>query len=244
MKRPKSDVPQGAFEREIEEYREKGKLIYFRLTECILDGQVVGRRAYDREGVLRVETPLKNGKKHGREYVWDEQGMLESVEPYVQGQLHGLAKQYNRKGKVIGTYRFVHGSGYDIWRYEREDGSTGISEICCVQNTARHGYEWWLREDQHSVWHERHWQRGQFHGIERQWNDQGRLRRGYPKYWIQGKAVSRSVYLKAARQDETLPLHQESDDRPQRGFPAEIEKLLGQGHPRGLRTRFGEQHDR
>src|SRR5687767_7055588 len=134
MKRPKSDIPQDASERQIEAYRQQGQLVYFRVVECILDGQVVGRRAYDGDGVLRVETPLKNGKKHGREYIWDEQGILESVEPYAEGQLHGLAKQYNRKGKVIGTYRFVRGTGFDVWRFEREDGSIGISEIFSVHD--------------------------------------------------------------------------------------------------------------
>ena len=226
MKRPKSDIPQGVSEREIRAYREQEGAIWFRLTECILKGQVVGQRAYDRDGSLRVETPLKNGKKHGREYIWGEQGVLESVEPYVEGQLHGLAKQYNRRGKVIGTYRFIHGSGYDIWRCERADGSIRISEIFSVQNTMLHGYEWWPRADQRSVWHERHWQQAQVHGIERMWNEKGRLKRGYPKYWIQGKAVSKRVYLRAAERDKSLPLFREEDNRPQRRFPDEIEKLM------------------
>ena len=226
MKRPKSDIPQNVSERQIQEYRKQGLHIYFRVTECLLNGQLVGQRAYDSDGILRVETPLKNGKKHGREYIWDEWGKLESVEPFVDGQLHGLAKQYNRSGKVIGTYRFVHGRGYDIWRYEQADGSIGISEIFSVQNSSLHGYEWWPRADQHSVWHERHWQQGQVHGIERRWNGKGRLKRGYPKYWIQGKAVNKRIYLRAVEKDETLPKYQEEDNRPQRRFPSEIEKLM------------------
>jgi antitoxin component YwqK of YwqJK toxin-antitoxin module len=226
MRRLKSDIAPDAFERVIEEYREQGQLIYFRVTECILNGEVVGRRAYDGQGTLRHETPLKNGKKHGREYVWGDQGILESVEPYVDGQLHGLAKQYNRRGKIIGTYRFVHGDGYDIWRHEREDGSIGVSEVFSVKDTALHGYEWWLRDDQRSVSHERHWQKGQVHGIERMWNHKGNLKRGYPKYWIQGQAVSKRGYLKAAAQDKTLPQYREKDNRPQRRFPDDIEKLL------------------
>jgi hypothetical protein len=226
MKRPKSDIPQNTSEREVQEYREQDGFMYFRVTECILNGQVVGRRAYDSDGILRVETPLKNGNKHGREYIWVEQGKLESVEPYIEGQLHGVAKQYNRNGKVIGTYRFVHGSGYDIWRCERADGSIRISEIFSVKDTALHGYEWWPRADQRSVWHERHWQGGKVHGIERMWNDKGRLKRGYPKYWIWGTAVSKRAYLRAAEKDKTLPAFRERDNRPQRRFPDEIEKRM------------------
>jgi len=226
IKRPKSDIPQNATEVIISKYRQKGFHISFRTTECLLDGLVVGQRFYDSDGNLQKETPLKDGKKHGREYIWDERGALESVEPYVNGKLHGLAKQYNHKGKVIGTYRFVHGNGYDIWRYEREDGSIGVSEIFSVQDGSLHGYEWWPRTDQHSVWHERHWQQGRVHGIERMWNDKDKLKRGFPKYWIQGQAVNKRVYLKAAEADKTLPNYEEKENLPQRRFPVEIENLL------------------
>lgn len=226
MKQRTSGIPKNAAEVEIRKYRQDGSLIYFRLTECILDDRVIGRRAYDSEGNLRMETPLKNGRKHGSEYTWNESGNLESVEPYVEGKLHGIAMQYGRNGKLIGTYRLVHGTGYDIWRYEREDGSTGISEIHSLQDNLPHGFEWWLKADQHSVWHERHWQLGQIHGIERIWNDKGRLKREYPKYWIQNQTTGKRDYLKAAEQDKTLPKYRKKDDLPQRRFPNEIESLL------------------
>jgi hypothetical protein len=230
MKRPKSDIPQGVTEVEIQEFSQKfsqtGGLIYFRVMECILDGQVVGQRAYDGEGNLRVETPIKGGKAHGRHYIWNEMGGLESVEPFFEGKRHGLAKQYGRKGNVIGTYRFVHGTGFDIWRWEEGDGSVYISEVFSAKDGALDGYEWWLNTDQRSVWHERHWQQGKFHGIERMWNDKGRLKRGYPKYWILNKAVRKREYLNAAENDRTLPKFREKDNRPRRMFPAEIEKLL------------------
>jgi len=225
MKR-KSDIPSNATEIEIRAYRQEEQYISFRVTECILNGEVVGKRSYDSDGRLIIETPLKKGKKHGREYVWYEDGALESIEPYMDGKLHGLAKQYGRTGKVIGTYRFVRGTGYDIWRYEEQDGSIGISEIFSVQDGSLHGYEWWLKKDQHSVWHERHWQQGKVHGIERMWNDKNSLKRGYPKYWIQSQKVSKRVYLKAAKEDKTLPKFQEKDNRPRRKFPMYIENLL------------------
>jgi len=226
MKRPKSDIPPNALEREVREYREQGQVIHFQVKECILNRQVVGLRSYAEDGRILKETPLKNGRKHGREYIWDETGALESVEPYRDGMLHGLAKQYNRNGKVIGTYRFVHGTGYDVWRYEREDGSVGISEIFSVRDGALHGYEWWPRDDQRSLWHERHWIQGLPHGIERRWNQKGRLKRGYPKYWTKGKAVNKRAYLKACEGDKSLPKFREKDNFPRRRFPADIETLL------------------
>lgn len=226
MRRPKSDIPRGAVERLVSEYREEGPFIYLQINECIFEGEVVGRRAYNGNGKLMIETPLRNGEKHGHEYTWNEEGALESVEPYFEGKLHGLGKQYGLGGKVIGTYRCVHGTGFDIWRHEREDGSTVISEIHSIQDGVPHGYEWWLTMEQHSVWHERHWQQGTVHGIERLWNTKGHLQRGYPKFWIQDQAVSKRIYLKAAEQDHTLPAFRVEDNRPQRQFPAEIEKLI------------------
>jgi hypothetical protein len=218
MKRPRSDIPQGIVERLTREY--------YQLTECVLDGRVVGQRAYTRDGRLVIETPLKDGKKHGREYVWEEDGALVSMEPYVDGKIHGVAKQYGRNGKIIGTYRLVHGTGFDIWRQEREDGSIYISEIHSLENGLPHGYEWWLNEDQQSVWYERHWYAGQYHGVEREWNSAGKLRSSYPKYWIRGEPVIKRHYVKAAHHDDTLPPFRESDNRPQRGFPPKLQRLL------------------
>jgi hypothetical protein len=222
MRRPASDIPENVTETELQEFREEGHHIFFRVTQCTLDGKVVGQRAYDGNGRLMRETPLKNGRRQGREFIWDEEGYLESVEPYVDGQLHGLAKQYNRKGRVMGTYRFVHGTGFDIWRYEREDGTIVISEIHSIRNSVLHGFEWWLRDDQQSVWHERHWQEGNYHGIERVWNREGGLKKGYPKYWIQNRAVSKGVYMKAAERDRTLPRFSEQENQPRRRFPKEV----------------------
>ena len=228
MKPYKSDIPPGVTEVEIRAYQETGQAVFFRVVECLLNGQVVGQRAYDAEGNLKIETPIRDGKKHGREYIWNETGALESVEPFIDGNRHGLAKQYGRNGKIIGTYRFVHGTGYDIWRWEREDGSTFISEIFSVRDGSLDGYEWWLKEDQRSVWHERHWQQGSVHGIERMWNHQNGLKRGYPKYWIQGKAVKKRTYLEALEKDKSLPKYWETENQNRREFPEEIKKLLAQ----------------
>lgn len=222
MKPRKSDIPPGVTEVEIRAYQETGQAIFFRVVECLLNGQVVGQRAYDSDGNLRIETPIRNGKKHGREYIWNETDALESVEPFVDGKQHGLAKQYGRKGKLIGTYRFIHGTGFDIWRWEREDGTTFISEIFSLRDGSLDGFEWWLNEDGRSVWHERHWHKGTVHGIERMWNSKNRLKRGYPKYWIQGKTVSKRTYLKAAEKDKFLPKFREKENQNRRKFPEDI----------------------
>ena len=226
MRTRRSDIPAGVREVEVREFSQTEHYVYFRVMDCLLDDEVVGQRSYDGDGNLRIETPIKNGKKQGREYIWNESGALESVEPFVNGKRHGLAKQYGRTGKVIGTCRFKHGTGFDIWRWEQEDGTTFISEVFSAREGVLDGYEWWLNEDQRSVWHERSWHKGKLHGIERMWNAKGRLKRGFPKYWIQDQAVRKHVYMKAAGKDKTLPGYREKDNQPQRRFPNEIDQLL------------------
>ena len=103
MKPFKSDIPPNVIEHITREFRRDGLAIYGRLTVCVLNGEVVGQRTYGEEGQLLVETPLRNGNKHGREFQWDDDGRLNLIEPYVHGKVHGTAKQYGRHGSVIGT---------------------------------------------------------------------------------------------------------------------------------------------
>lgn len=226
MKQVKSDIPTGAVEQLVSEYRREGGAIYYRIMDYLLNGVLVGQRSYAQNEQLVIETPLKNGEKHGREYTWDEDGNLSLIEPYLNGKIHGTAKQYGRHGQVIGTYSLRHGTGFDIWRDESEEGTISISEIHSLREGLPHGYEWWLRPKPHTVWHERHWEQGQYHGIERLWNWEGKLSRGYPKYWIRDQQVTKRQYLRAAQDDPTLPPFQLKENSPRRRFPPAIERLL------------------
>jgi hypothetical protein len=199
-------------------------LIHLEVRECISDGKVVGTRAYDRERRLQIETPLKDGKKHGREIYWNDDGTLNFIEPYFEGKMHGTAKQYH-KGKVIGTYKMVHGTGYDVWLNQNADGPMHVSEIHSMRDGSMHGFEWWLDEGQKSVHEEKYWHEGRPHGVERMWS-RGKLSRGYPKFWIQGREVKKSEYIHAAKKDPRLLPFRLKDNSPRREFPPEIRRLL------------------
>ena len=60
------------------------------------------------------------------------------------------------------------------------------------------------------------------HGIERSWNQQGLLHRGYPRYWLNDARVTKSQYVRACADDPALPPFHERDNRPQRRFPSEV----------------------
>ena len=166
------------------------------------------------------EHPLKNGKLHGIRYRADEPGELTSAEPYCNGLPHGTPRQYSRDGKLIGTCTMNHGTGIDLWWLEH-DGVVYLSEARYVKDGKWHGFEWWLHEDR-SVFHQRHFWNDEVHGIERQWNPGGRLRRGYPRYWVHNRRVTKRQYQRECAKDPALPPLREKDNRPQRRFPPEV----------------------
>ena len=231
-RRYQSDIPSGAKERLIADYKVnksgRGIVIHPREVECVWRGLVVGMRYYDPEGTVVLEQPLKNGVRHGREYRWSD-GVILSVEPYFEGKVHGTTKQFDKDGRIIGTYKMVHGTGLDVWggmRCGDAECAYGVSEIRSMQDGHPHGYEWWFATE-NELSSERHWHLGEVHGIERAWNSEGRLRRGYPKYWMHNKQVIKRDYLKACETDKTLPPYRKEDDAPTRIFPKRVQKLLG-----------------
>lgn len=196
-------------------------------AEYVLAGKVVGVRQYHETGDLEGEWPLKDGLLHGIQYRCDVPGNVLSAEPYFNGLPHGVAKQWSDHGKLIGTYWMVHGTGIDLWWCERADGRrVYLSEARYLKDGKLNGFEWWLNEDQHSVIEELHFKNGQKHGIGRRWNQNGRLSRGYPQYWINDRRVTRRQYSRECHRDSSLPHFREKDNRPQRSFPKDI-KLGG-----------------
>ncbi len=235
MRRLKSDIPAGVTERVTREYKEEWSeaknewigpacLVRLEIRECIKNRRVVGERCYNAQGQLVQEVPLKNGKKHGREINWDDDGTLNLIEPYFEGKMHGIAKQY-QNGRLIGTYKTIHGTGYDVWRGQIGDGRIFVSEIHPMSDGMIHGFQWRLNQDQLSVNEEKHWYKGKPHGIERDWRER-KLMRGYPKYWLHGEAVTKRQYVQAAQKDPTLPPFRLKDNSPRREFPPEIRRLL------------------
>jgi antitoxin component YwqK of YwqJK toxin-antitoxin module len=235
----KSSIPKGCAERVVREYHAETENIpediagsaSYKEAELILNNEVVGFRIYNGDNVLIKETPLKGGIKHGIEYFFYDSGQLELVEPYAEGKMHGTACQYSEDGRLMGTYSMEHGTGYDIWRHEcmEEDSNPDdvyVAEIHSMKDGLPHGFEWWLNENQRSVDVETIWYMGKLHGITRVWNHEGKLSRGFPKYYINDSKVNKKTYLKGCEKDPTLQIFKPEDNSPFRKFPKEIEKIL------------------
>ena len=220
MKRYRSSIPKAARERVVATLL-TGPQRY--KTEYRLNGKVVGVRYFHPTGELESEYPLKNDRTHGVMYRADIPGKILSAAPYFDGLMHGTAKQWSHDGKLIGTYTMVHGTGIDLWRSDPDgSGVPRLSEARYLKDGKWHGFEWWLAHDQKRVWQECHFQSNLNHGIERSWNTEGRLRRGYPRYWVKNVQISKRQYLRACAKDPTLPRFREKDNRPQRKSPAEV----------------------
>ncbi len=188
-----------------------------------MNGEIVGVRYFEESGELISETPIKNGLRHGTQYFFD-QGRLNFCEHFHKGLAHGTAKQWSETGELIGTYTMKHGTGLDLWRCKRNwgHGPVQLSEARYLKDGMFHGFEWWLNDDLKSVHHETHFWKDQKHGIERVWNSEGRLKRGYPKYWARDNQVTKRQYSKECSKDAGLPRFCEKDNLPARKFPEEV----------------------
>lgn len=205
-----------------------------RIVEYVLNGKVVGCRYLSEGGEVELDVGLRDGRRHGTTWRLDYPGVVTSATPYRHGVQHGLARQWNDQGRLIGWYRMHRGTGVDLWWEESwpRPGRCYLTEAHCEEDGRPHGYEWWIEEDQRSIRHERHWWRGVIHGIEREWNRDGQLRRGSPAYFVNGTRVTRRAYERARATDPTLPAFRAEDNQPQRTFPAIVARRLSRNTSR------------
>jgi hypothetical protein len=220
MKHYRSSIPKVAKERVLATHL-KGPQKY--KAEYRLNGKVIGERQFDERGRLELERPKKNGLMHGMLYICDD-GIVTFAEPYRNGLAHGIARQWSDDGELIGTYTMKHGTGLDLWRQKMNwgTGRVFLAEARFIKEGKWHGFEWWLNEDQKSVHDEHHFWENLQHGVQRSWNNKDRLRRGYPRYWVNNKQITKREYLRASANDPNLPPFRESDNRPRRKFPPEV----------------------
>ena len=183
-----------------------------------LKGELVGRRWWWDDGQLCLETPMKQGQKHGTEYYFYCDGEIISTEPYRDGKPHGTARQWSPNGELLITYTMINGTGVDLWC----DWETrALTEEDHLKDGSFFGYTRRWNGDDKTVYEEYHIGEAGYHGIWREWNDAGKLKRGFPKYHVRGEQVTKREYLTACRADPTLPPFLESENEPVRKLPPE-----------------------
>jgi hypothetical protein len=187
-------------------------------SEYRCDREVVADVSWEPGGTPSWAWGLRGGQKHGLEVEYWDNGEIAFVETWVDGMLHGLARHYDEEGKLLLETRFAEGTGVDLWcdRYNRT-----LAEETRIEGGRVRARRWW-NPDQRSVYREELYAGRDPHGsVEREWNERGRLRRGFPRYFVRGQRVDKRTYLRRAGEDPTLPRLRRIDDTPRRKLPAE-----------------------
>lgn len=179
-------------------------------AEYFLNGELVGRRTWNEEGILIWDQAFRNGRQHGTYRRWHDNGQLEWEEPFRDGLVHGVCRQWDESGNLLGSFRMKMGTGVDLWW-----GWGGFpTEERHYLNGQRHGYERW-RFRKNEISQESHFHHDVEHGVFRRWKNR-KLKRGYPKFYVHGKKVTKRAYIAASARDATLPPYIEKEDSPRR----------------------------
>jgi hypothetical protein len=182
-------------------------------------GAVVGVALWEDDGAPCWAWCLRDDQKHGPEVEWWTRGGVAFVEHWVSGVLHGPARHFDEEGRLLLETELVHGTGVDLWC---DSQSWTLSEETWLRDSRLHERRWW-NTDQRTVYREElHAARDEHAGIEREWNDRGRLRRGFPQFFVGGERVDKRAYLRAAERDPALPRHLPEHDDPRRQLPSEF----------------------
>jgi antitoxin component YwqK of YwqJK toxin-antitoxin module len=185
----------------------------------VIGGEKVGRREWDEDGRLLVEEPVRGDVWHGNVAHFYPGGHLEEVQPYRQGRMHGTGKQWSEDGRLLVTWKLSHGTGLDLWC---DSGTGTLAEEHYWPEEGELGYQRQWNADEQTICEEYSYVLGKgYHGIWREWNERGRLQRGFPDFYVNDRKVTRRQYLKACQADPTLPPYRPEDDDPHRELPAE-----------------------
>jgi hypothetical protein len=209
----KTSIPAQAAE-VIDEYHANG--VKSRAS-YVLAGEVVGHRAWVEDGHLDSEYGMSHGNKHSPVYFFHDNGQVMSREIYRNGTLHGICKQWAEDGRLLVTWKMVNGTGLDLWC---NDDGTLIEALYYKEGEPLYQRFW---ADEKTLMRERLW--GSFVEIRREWTisdkGPGRLKRGFPHFYLKGVRVTKREYVKACKADPSLLPYRPEDDDPHRELPAE-----------------------
>jgi antitoxin component YwqK of YwqJK toxin-antitoxin module len=210
-----TSIPADAVE-VIEEYHPGGTR---KAVSYFVGGDKVGQRWWYEDGSLEFEEQMRGGEVHGHMYRFYESGQLMEVQPYCDGKMHGTGQQWSEDGRLLVAWQLARGTGLDLWC----DSSTGtLAEEHRRPGEGQLGYTRQWNADERTVWQEYCYVLGLgYHGVWREWNTRGRLRRGFPRYYVNDRRVTKRQYLRACRTDPMLPRYRAEEDDPHRKLPPE-----------------------
>ena len=108
------------------------------------NGKITNLKTYDKNENLIIETPYRNGKKHGAEKYYDKDGNLEGVKQYKNGIRHGVETWFYKSGRIKTETYFKYGFIQEIREYYR---SGDLAELIQYKNGVKHGTALYRRQD-------------------------------------------------------------------------------------------------
>ena len=211
----KTSIPADATETVVEHHPAGGK----KTASYFAGGEKVGFREWDEEGQLVFEYAMGAGVKHGPEYRFHSNGRLLEKETYQDGNLHGVGRQWAEDGRLLVTWKLVDGTGLDLWCDTLREM---LAEEHYWPRKGELGYKRLWNGDERTVRQEYFYVLGKgYHGLWREWNARGRLRRGFPQFYVNDRKVTRRQYQQMCESDPHLVPHRPIEDEPHRELPAD-----------------------
>jgi hypothetical protein len=101
------------------------------------------QKTFYRNGQLREQVPVRNGRRHGVVRTWHKNGKRASEEPFKNGLLDGVCRQWSEAGRRLGAYRMFEGTGI---QQEWHDNGKLQMEILTIDGEFSGRNRIWLRD--------------------------------------------------------------------------------------------------
>jgi hypothetical protein len=198
----------------------KGENEASRWGEALRGDRRLAQLTWSPEGRLLYEKPFDaEGGVHGIEIERSDSGEVVWCARWVHGVMHGPAMQFDERGRPVVVTRFEHGRGTDIWM-----SGGKVTEVREMAEGVPHGLVRWGAPRR--PWEEGHFSRGERHGIFREWESDGSLRAGFPRYYVRDTPVPRHQYELERAKDGSLPQYRARDDANRRPMPPSVRDAL------------------
>jgi hypothetical protein len=186
------------------------------LGEAVQGTRRRARLIWSRDGRLMHEQPLDpQGLPHGIEIERDDSGAAVWCATWVHGSMHGPVMHFDERGVPVLVTLFVRGRGTDLWM-----NCGQVSEVRELVDGVPHGVVRWGHPRAPSE--EGHFVRGRRHGIFREWESDGTLRKGFPRFYLDDTRVSRRAYEAAQTADSSLRPYDAREDSNERVTPPAV----------------------
>ena len=88
------------------------------------------QKTFYRNGQLREQVPVRDGRRHGVVRTWHKNGKRASEEPFKNGLLNGVCRQWSESGRRLGEYRMFEGTGIQQEWHDNGKLQMEILTIC------------------------------------------------------------------------------------------------------------------